>query len=729
MRTYTGLDYETFSKVNLPERGLDNYYKDESFRALIASLTYGQYGAVTYDFVFGVIRPSNATPYYTENSVEEEFVSVLHTIITQDGPIIAHNASFERAVTSVLDPTFPWQMIEDSAVDARLVGVGEKLEVASRQLTPTHKLEVGSDLVRLFCIPNDYYPEGPTPELIEQHGHMDKWLLFIEYCEMDALACKNIRLKAHEMTDKLHPGLIEREARFEQETYLMNQAGWGVDRPLVEKMRQRAWANRIIAQRAFTTENDELVNFNSPKQLKEFCEVRGVKVNSLDKYHLPVVLAKVKERLSKYSEKDDGPELRKAYNALKEVEALLETKMEIGGSALSKLPKILDLMGPDGILRDQYIHVGAGQTARTAARGVQMQNIPKLNGNIKDVATLYDLQEHWSNGDMAGQFRQVFRSRKDDGELIVGDFAGVESRGLAYEAGEEWKLDVFRKGRDVYKELVVRFIPGLSYDDVTPELRPRGKYSELSCGYQASGKAVQEFMFRLGFEISLEDATQNVEDWRRACPAIVSLWYQLDEVLKDSVKANMQLETTIGNGLRVRMTPLTLESVQDQHPGAISLCAQILLPNGEPFVTRFIHGLYFMGKRLCYYKPAERLAQGELWQKDYAHKTEKNKDGSPVRVLYSVYGGKMSGIFTQSLCREMFFESTVMLRGMMEAAGVKNAVICGQFHDELNVDWWPEKDGISKEDMIKMMETAMSTCRLKDFPLIAEVKSSHRYIK
>src|SRR5690606_27019605 len=71
------------------------------------------------------------------------------------------------------------------------------------------------------------------------------------------------------------------------------------------------------------------------------------------------------------------PHLARGIERLQEVKALLETKQEIGGSTLSKLPKILDLVGPDDQLRDQYLHVGAGQTYRTTGRGVQMQNLKK----------------------------------------------------------------------------------------------------------------------------------------------------------------------------------------------------------------------------------------------------------------------------------------------------------------------------------------------------------------
>lgn len=752
---YAGLDYETYSDVELggPDgKGLPNYIASPNFRVLCASVSV--HGSRwTIDWVFNCVwfTDSEGNRRYQKCFLDEASSEMERFFALTDETLIAVNAGFERAVTRWLFPDFDPFRFQDAAVDARICGVESKLEVASRQMSVTSKLTVGVDLIQLFCVPNEYYPNGPTAELIEKNGHIDEWLLFIEYCEVDAKAGVEIRLKAHEILDRFDDGLIEREAQYERLTWQMNQNGWAIDMPLVKKMKLRSWANSIIAQQAFVVETGdgvEPINFRSHQQLRAFCEKRGVKYKSLDKHHLPGVLSGVKKRIAKLEESKDEqdpktyPSIERGITMLKEVEALLETKLEIGGSMLTKLPVILNLVSEDGILRDQYMHVGAPQTYRSTGRGVQMQNLAKLKmekdafGNevARDISTLYDLGTHWSNGDMANNLRQVFVSRHPQGKIIVGDFAGVESRGLAFEAGETWKLDAFRQGLDVYKVLVTRFIPGLEYDAVTPDLRPRGKYSELSCGYQASGKAVQDFMFRLGFSVTIEDATQNVEDWRRACPAIVDYWDLLDDAIKTCVRSNQPVEEQLANGLSLRITPFTMESVTAIRPGALSVCVQLLF-NGAPYVTRFVHGLYFYSApkskmiKLCYYKPAERLNEGALWRETYNHKELKDEKGKPLKVRNSIYGGKLAGILTQSMCREMMFESLAEYDRLLRENGVTNALICGQFHDEINTDWWPEEGGHSEEFVMELKKQAMTTTTLTGFPLDVEVKSAYRYIK
>lgn len=749
-----GLDYETYSDVNLKVHGLEPYMASENFRVLMASVDDGEGGIGTFDFVFNCYREQDAMADEMEffrRGIDNEF---LNTLEEGDNKIVAHNAPFERGVTERVWPgIIDWRRFVDSAVAARGLGADSKLLLASRQLTNSHKMEEGAGLIQRFCVPNDLYPEGPTAELIEKHGDMDKWLLFIKYCEMDATAGLDIYKYWLEMAERFDLEMVAREELFEQPTYVENINGWYVDLPLVKQMKNRGWANSVIAKKKFVLGGGAQLNFNSTPQMKQYCQERGYPVKSLDKYNRPVHIRKLKAKIKTLDAPDNGPQLKKAVEDLKDVLLMIETKSEIGGSALSKLPKIEELVSADGRLRHQYVHVGAGQTFRTAARGVQLQNIKRLGNDIKDMETVYDYSVPWSNTEMADQVRQVFKAESDEGKMLVGDFSGVESRGLAYQAGEDWKLQAFRDGKDVYCVLVTRFqaYTHLTYEEVVDKegeyyktLRPRGKYSELSCGYQASGKAVKNFMYRLGFDISLEEGAQNVNDWRGANPHIVDYWHGLDIILRRAIKTNRPTELPISYGMLVRVTPFALPSMQAQHPGALSACVQILIPDEhyvdgrkkthKPYVTRFIHGLYFKDvegskPKLCYYKPADTLGSGDLWTPDYADPDgSKNKvTGKTNRFLYGIYGGKLAGILTQSLCREMFMESSVILMTMLEK--VPNAKLVGQFHDELVVEWNPMEAGYTEDHVKHLMTQAMTNTRLQGFPLDAEIKSAHRYIK
>src|SRR5690606_32660614 len=135
---------------------------------------------------------------------------------------------------------------------------------------------------------------------------------------------------------------------------------------------------------------------------------------------------------------------------------------------------------------------------------------------------------------LAENIRQVFTSEHPDGRIIVGDFSSVESRGLAWLAGEQWKLDAYASGRDMYKVLASK-IYNVYYDDVLKSQRQVGKVGELSCGYQAGAGAVNSFAENMGVEFSDGEATQLVKDWREANPHIVDLWERLDRLLNDAL--------------------------------------------------------------------------------------------------------------------------------------------------------------------------------------------------
>jgi hypothetical protein len=183
-------------------------------------------------------------------------------------------------------------------------------------------------------------------------------------------------------------------------------------------------------------------------------------------------------------------------------------------------------------------------------------------------------------------------------------------------------------------------------------------------------------------------------------------------------------------------TPVTLLK---QHPGAQSLVMELRSSvkslSKFPILQRVFHGCYERGRNICIYKPSERKT-GDLWSSHFVDpKTKK------VR-FYDIYGGKLAGILTQSMCREMFFHALLGLDKDMR--GVANAKIVGQFHDEIVVDWVPPQVGVDfpQEDPIEyyglsydatkiLVEDAMTkvSAHFDGFPLEADIKSGFRYIK
>ncbi len=687
--SYIALDFETYSDVDLIDHGLYNYVAGKHFRVLLAAVATGSSSRVI-DFV----KDPNA-------------LDVLSSLL-EGNHIIAHNAGFERAVLGAIGIDLPASRFIDTAVIARGVGAAGKLEAAAPQLLDIDKMEEGKDLIRLFCIPDRLQGvdaslpfDNTLPNL-----HPTKWQTFINYCLRDAELSYNLWRIYSEF-------LPSREMDHAAITMEMNHTGWTVDLDLVDRMQQQYQANKEAALETFRDLHDpeHLLNLNSLKQLKEWCAKRGVKATSFDEAHVEKLVEQVDRKLNtmhtSHSRWDD-------YCAVLD---LLRTKQELGGSSLKKLKVIENNTTADGTLKDQYLHLGAGQSFRTTGRGVQMQNLKRLGPEVGDMARV----DKMSNEELARNLRQVFTASRKDGRLIVGDFSSVESRGLAYLAGAEKKLDAFRQGLDLYKVLAAD-IYAKPYDSVSKLERQFGKVGELSCGYQAGPGAVRDFAAGMGVILSEGEAAKLVMDWRSANPDIVEFWAKLDNMLHQALKGRT-VSMPMPDGMVLSVAPShTPQSLKDQHLAAQSIQVQLVrVDTQELIMVRFFHGCYLRGNSICYYKPSV-LKSGDLWSKDYVNPKTKQ------RQFHSIYGGKLAGILTQSFCRELFFR--VLGNVEQEFQFDTNVKLVGQFHDEIVLDWTPWPGMSQYQDSEERLRICMSKMMVfPSFPLTAEVHSDYRYIK
>lgn len=714
--SYTiGLDFETYAGISLPDVGLDNYVSHSTFTPLQAS-TYRR-------------GPNGEDVRRRFDFVNDYFVAAQQGLRDELGEltIVAHNAPFEMAVCDWLKFDLQPEDFRCSAVIARAVGAAGKLEAAAPQLLSMDKVEAGKGLMRLFSMPGTYQEANGSLDfdpLVVRHN-LEKWEEYFHYCDIDAELGWEIHSRWGGMvTDTEWANFFI--------THDMNMVGWPVDTELVEEMQRRYLVNQEQALLNFRTtyepgvEEDKQLNFNSFPQLKKWCEARGVRAKSFDEEHVTMYLAKIRARMEKH--RDTMP--TDQWVNLLEVEALLETKQILGGSSLKKLQAILNQTSSDNRLRGQYLHIGAGQSYRTSGRGVQMQNLKRL-GEVANVDSLIEGDDDgnvvdWGNEELARNLRQVFTASHGDGQLIVGDFSSVESRGLAYLAGAEWKLQAFRDGLDMYKVLAAK-IDACAYDAVTKPRRQFGKVGELSCGYQAGADAVQSFAKKMGTILTEGEAGQLVSDWRATNPEVVDLWALLDSMLHEAVeqKATNVLRN-VGNGMQVRVLhAVTPSNLLKLHPGAQSICVMLVNPTGFTLLRRYFHGCYVRGRNICFYKPTEKKS-GDVWVNHY-----RDPKTNEIR-FYSIYGGKLAGILTQSMCREMFFRSLRKLGSRLRRDRCTNVQIIGQFHDEIVLDWWPTMapSGYALDYAMKVLEVCMSDPgSLVGFPLEADVKHDYRYTK
>jgi DNA polymerase len=703
---FIGLDFETFGDVNLPAFGLDNYVNGGLFQPLIASVAEYGNNTKTFDFI-----------RYGEEAIRS-FRQFVLDALSWGAWFTAHNVGFERAVLEHMG--FGDEVlcrITDSAVAARAMGAASHLEAAAPQLTSINKLETGRDLIMLFSVPNELNGGKPmTWDQIKADKNLrKKWEDFVEYCEVDAFASLMITQLWAARTPFM------REHELEWYTYLMNRQGWNVDTNLVREMKLRYEHNSAQLSSDFLVkhgiENDKFLN--STPQMKAWCDERGIKTTSFDAEHIEKLWTRINKQLTKMNPKS------KWWQGYHDVLDLLQTKRELGGSSLSKLQKILDLVSSDGQLRNQYMHLGAGQSYRTTGKGVQLQNLKRLSQEPLDFDEDPDAMTDIDNSTMAENLRQVFYSLMPDGRQVVGDFSSVENRMLAWVAGDDAKIAAFKAGKDMYKHQAT-LIYGVRYDDVTKPQRQVGKVGELGCGYGAGPGAITRFAGKMGIDMTEEEALNLVRNWRSTNPLVVELWDRIGSAAQQAVSLNATIEVDLAHGLKLVFETFDAPpSLAKQHPGVQSLRMSLYGDRGADFILeRVFQGVYMRGTDVCFYKPSDRKT-GDLWSNHYRDpKTGKI-------VFYKVYGGKLTGILIQSLCREMFFDSMQLLFKVLSE--VPNATLIGQFHDELVVSWWPFTGigGRTLQQVESLMSAAMSMTRysLQGFPLQADIKNDYRYTK
>lgn len=705
-----GLDFETYGAVDLTVHGLARYVDDPAshFQPLLVGMDVREPCSPAHWI------PNSYTDL-TQMSVKQARELLGDSI--GNNLIVAHNAGFEKKVLDWYSLSYPATRFIDSATVARACGYAGKLEAAAPQMLNMDKMEDGKHLIKLFSIPGKYQtPENMrfNPEIIAEF--LEKWELFGKYCALDAHL--GLRIAQEGLTE-----LSSSERLYNAITMEMNERGWPVDLALVQEMQRRYEENKVQTLEGFRADCfAEELNLNSLKQMKAWCEDRGIKATSFDEKHVAKLKDKIRARLIDRNRPLD-PETHTKYS---EVFQLLHTKQILGGSSLKKLQTIIDTASPDYEnpqlyrVKDQYVHCGAAQTLRTSGRSIQMQNLKRLGVNILDMDELQDEDVQIDNEELARNIRQVFTASDTHGALIVGDFSSVESRGLGLVAGEEWKTEAYRQGLDLYKVQAAKIFRTL-YEDVTGPQRQTGKVGELSCGYGAGAGAVQSFAEGMGIKMTEADAGALVFDWRSANPKTVEFWSLLNALMEKAIAYPNQHQTApIGGGLMVEMlakaAPASLQSI---HAGVTSLYMRIYAKD-ILVLQRVFHGAHFRGRDVVYYKPST-LKSGDLWKNHYIHPKTKQL------TFYKLYGGKLTGILVQSLCREIFFYVLSEIDSWLKST--RQIQLIGQFHDEIVLDWKP--GALSLEGAEAELRRIMSTPPpwLSTFPLEAEIKHAYRYTK
>jgi DNA polymerase len=241
--------------------------------------------------------------------------------------------------------------------------------------------------------------------------------------------------------------------------------------------------------------------------------------------------------------KDDVEALLKQEDLPLEVRRVLEIRQALGKTSTAKYGAMQEAVCEDGRLRGILQFYGANRSGRWAGRIVQVHNLAK--NYLPDLDLARELAEEGDFdtmetlfGETAFVFSELIRTAfipSEGRRFVVSDFSAIEARVVAWLAGEQWTLDAFKAGEDIYcKTASMMYHVPVEKHGQNKHLRQKGKIAVLACGYQG-GVGAMKAMDR-GGSIPEEELQSVVDQWRAANPHIVKLWYDYEAAAKTAIR-------------------------------------------------------------------------------------------------------------------------------------------------------------------------------------------------
>ena len=530
MKKIITVDIETSSPQDISNVGLFRYAQDPEFQVLL----------------FGYCAEDLAAPTVLDLTLEPDPRCCLYAsmpwLFDASYTKRAHNAAFEWwCLSEYMELSWEQRVLwlqqwECSMIHALYCGLPAQLGALGQVLQQPEdalKMKEGKALIKYFCQPcKPTKRNGGRTRNLPQHDPA-KWHLFCKYNGMDVIA---ERANDRKLAPWPVPEALMQQWRDDVE---MNAMGVAVDMDLVNG----ALSCAAQVEKEQTTECKALTGLANPgsrAQLLGWLHNRGVELPGLTKEDVTHALA------------GELPS---------DVRRVLELRQQLGKTSNTKYETIAASAGPDHRVRGTLQFYGASRTGRWAGRLLQVQNLPRTyldhQAEWRSIVKLHDPEAlALLTDNVSDTLSQLIRTALVPGKgctFVDADFSAIEARLIAWLAGEEWVLDVFRTTGKIYEATAARIF-GVPFDSIVKgnpnyKYRQRGKVATLALGYQGGVGAMKRMG---GDQLGLDDEGLQdiVNRWRRQNPCICKLWRGMQDAAVHTIRTGRTTVPRVGVTLR-----------------------------------------------------------------------------------------------------------------------------------------------------------------------------------
>jgi len=643
------IDFETRSTIDLAEQGLDIYANDPTTEVLCIA-----FGTQPDDVL---VTDQVNNPHYGH------FLSKLLDHVAEGGKIQAWNAMFEYAIWNcVCVPKYGWPPLKleqciDSMAIAAANNIPQSLGDASIFMDATHQKDTrGRYLIQKLCKPNRKGVFENDPQLLAE---------LFEYCAQDVRTEMAI-------VQLLRP-LSTNEQQIWELTQRINLRGVPVD----PNELQNAVKAVIRAQDQLDNECVSLTGCKPSERAKLLGWLNSQGLQTAD------LTAESVEKMLQCSKTDPLVWDPKVVRAL-------ELRQEGSQTSVAKYAKMMEIQR-NGKIRNTLVYHGAS-TGRWASRGgLNLQNIARPTLADEEIESAIPRVFNTGVGTMS-ELSSLVRSAisAPSGKTFVDvDFSSIENRVGVWLAGQNDKVELFRKGLDEYKVFASESLYRIGYDEVTKEQRQVSKSAVLGAMFGQGAKGLVKYAEGMGVSLTEAQAKNAVDNYRASYVKVKLLWNLCETAAIDAVQ---NPGTAFAAGHKIKMKSVK-QALWMQLPSGRLICWQ--RPELELLTTPW---------------GSEKLGVTVHSQNTFTRQWSRN----------ALIGSSIFQSAVQGTARDFLADATLNIT----KAGYQ---VINLIHDEVLLLVDEAGSDTALEDVIRIMTT--SPAWASDFPLAAEGWVDKRYKK